>query len=435
MTTTLKKTDTLASSFLEAFYSKKPDSPWTELVVHASGLLREHGLPAPKSEEYKFTAISRRIEARLKNLAHAPHAEKITAEDLHQYLIPGVACHLVVLNNGRFDRSLSSFDEAAFTARSFSEGEIPVELGTIAKAEKDPFAALNQLAFQDGLYIDIPANTSLAKPIYILQLVSVNDQGETVHPRLFIRTGKHAEATFIEQVVPIQDNPFLLNTVTEISLGHNSHVHYYKLQDEGKESMEVSNTEANITQDGTFTSVVISLQGQMIRNNLSLNLLDSNTVGNMYGLYLLNGGTHVDNHTNVDHIKPHAESNELYKGILADKSRGVFNGKIFVRQDAQKTNAFQQNNNILLSEDAVINTKPQLEIWADDVKCSHGCTTGQLDEEALFYLRARGISKEAGKALLLYAFAGEVLDHIQHDDFREYCINLVQNRLGSNYAS
>jgi len=151
----------------------------------------------------------------------------------------------------------------------------------------------------------------------------------------------------------------------------------------------------------------------------------------MYGLYLLNGKTHVDNHTNVDHTIPHAESNELYKGILDDQSRGVFNGKIFVRQDAQKTNAFQQNNNILLSEDAIINTKPQLEIWADDVKCSHGCTTGQLDDEALFYLQARGIGKDQARGFLLYAFAGEVLEHIKEESFRTYCTEFVQARLGS----
>ncbi|MCC5936837.1 MAG: Fe-S cluster assembly protein SufD [Lunatimonas sp.] len=435
MTAIVKKTDTLASSFLEAFYSQKPISSWADLAVKAAEIVQQEGLPAPKNEEYKFTSITKRIESKLKNLSHASPATNLTKDSVAQHLIPGVDCHLLVLNNGFLDRSLSSFTEDGFSVGTFTDGEVPEGLGTIAKAEKDPFAALNQLAFQDGVYIDIPANQVVAKPIFLLQLVSVTESGETVHPRVFIRTGKHTEATFIEQIVPLQDSPFLLNGVCEFSLGNNSHVRYYKLQDEGKEAIEVNNTEANISQDASFTSVVLSLQGQMIRNNLSLNLLDSNTVGNMYGLYLLNGSTHVDNHTNVDHIKPHAESNELYKGILTDKSRGVFNGKIFVRQDAQKTNAFQQNNNILLSEDAVINTKPQLEIWADDVKCSHGCTTGQLDEEALFYLRARGISKEAGKALLLYAFAGEVLDHIHHDDFREYCVNLVQDRLGSNYSS
>ena len=153
----------------------------------------------------------------------------------------------------------------------------------------------------------------------------------------------------------------------------------------------------------------------------------------MFGIYLLNGKTHVDNHTIVDHTFPHAESNELYKGILADQSRGVFNGKIFVRQAAQKTNAFQQNNNILLSEDAIINTKPQLEIWADDVKCSHGCTVGQLDEEALFYLQARGIDKTTARGLLLYAFAGEVLEKIELESLRTFITTKIQERLGSKF--
>jgi len=171
----------------------------------------------------------------------------------------------------------------------------------------------------------------------------------------------------------------------------------------------------------------------MVRNNLSLNLLGSNSEGNMYGIYLLNGKTHVDNHTNVDHTIPHAESNEMYKGIFDAQSRGVFNGKIFVRQDAQKTNAFQQNNNVLLSDDAIVNTKPQLEIWADDVKCSHGCTVGQLDEEALFYLQARGIGKVQAKGLLLYAFAGEVMENIEEESFKNHVVGLIQDRLGSKF--
>jgi Fe-S cluster assembly protein SufD len=271
------------------------------------------------------------------------------------------------------------------------------------------------------------------KPILILQFVQASPEGETVHPRSYIQVGKNAKATFIEKVVSLDESSYFLNGVTEINVGENAQVDFYRLQDESKAALEVNNTEVNVPRDATFNSAVISLQGQMIRNNLSINLLDSNAFGNMYGLYLLHGHTHVDNHTNVDHTKPHSESNELYKGILADHSRGVFNGKIFVRQDAQKTNAFQQNNNILLSEDAVINTKPQLEIWADDVKCSHGCTTGQLDEEALFYLRSRGISKESSRGMLLYAFAGEVLEKINNEIFRDYCIGLIQQRLGSHY--
>ncbi|EON77416.1 Iron-sulfur cluster assembly protein SufD [Lunatimonas lonarensis] len=434
MTAIVKQNDTLASAFLEAFYSHKPAAPWAEMAIQGAGFIQKDGFPAAKSEEYKFTPITKRIESTIENVGHASPSAHLDHDLVRRHLIPNLDAHLLVFNNGSWSAELSSNPKDEFTTSLFSDGVMPQELGTIAKPSKDPFVALNQMAFRDGLYVDIPANTRVSKPILVLHLISSSSTGQTVHPRLFLRTGVHSEVTVIERMVNLDESPVLVNGVMEVAVGQNSHVHHYKLQDESKQTIEVNNTEVNITKDATFTSLVVSLQGLLIRNNLTLNLLDSNTVGNMYGLYLLNGTTHVDNHTNVDHTKPHAESNELYKGILADRSRGVFNGKIFVRQDAQKTNAFQQNNNILLSEDAVINTKPQLEIWADDVKCSHGCTTGQLDEEALFYLRARGISKEAGKALLLYAFAGEVLDHIKNDDFREYCVNLIQERLGSNYS-
>jgi Fe-S cluster assembly protein SufD len=248
--------------------------------------------------------------------------------------------------------------------------------------------ALNNLSFEDGVYIKVPRNQKVEKPILFLFLNQTNN-GQVITSRILIEVEDNAEVTFLEDSVSLDDKSYFSNMVTEIKVGQNSQVHYNRLQNESKNSISVNNTETDIHRDAVFTSVVVSLSGDMVRNNLSLNLMDSGCEGNMYGLYLLNGKTHVDNHTNVDHTKPHAQSNELYKGVLADSSRGVFNGKIFVRQDAQKTNAFQQNNNILLSEDAIVNTKPQLEIWADDVKCSHGCTTGQLDEEALILFKSK----------------------------------------------
>jgi Fe-S cluster assembly protein SufD len=257
--------------------------------------------------------------------------------------------------------------------------------------------------------------------------------GQVISPRIWIEAGDFSKATFIDYQISLDDAPYFVNKVVEIKGGVNADLTYHSLQTAHNQVIEVSNVVTDIQKDSQFTSTQITLSGDMVRNNLTLNLLGSNSVGNMYGIYLLNGKTHVDNHTNVDHTIPHAESNELYKGILADQSRGVFNGKIFVRQIAQKTNAFQQNNNILLSDDAIINTKPQLEIWADDVKCSHGCTVGQLDEEALFYLQARGIDKTTAKGLLLYAFAGEVLDKIEVDSLRNHIVAQIQERLGSKF--
>ncbi len=389
----------------------------------------KQGLPGLKSEEYKFTAITKKLEQRITDFSQA-ESFNVSPEMVKENIIEGFEGEVLVFANGIFQAEVSS-TLSGLTVLPLSE-QLNTPIGSVAKPEKDPFCALNQASFTDGLFIGIAKKTQIEKPILLLNFIQTTS-GQVIQPRLWIEAGDFAEATFIEQTITLSEASFFVNRVVEIKGGANSHLHYYRLQNEGKNAIEISNIEANVLQDSTFSSVVISLSGDMVRNNLSLNLLGSNSEGNMYGIYLLNGKTHVDNHTNVDHTIPHAESNELYKGILADHSRGVFNGKIFVRQDAQKTNAFQQNNNILLSEDATVNTKPQLEIWADDVKCSHGCTTGQLDEEALFYLQSRGIGKLQAKGLLLYAFAGEVLERIANEAFKSYCTQLVEDRLGAKF--
>ena len=387
------------------------------------------GLPAVKAEEYKFTNISKKLEQKITDFSPAlPFA--VTLEQVKSAVYEGFDGDILVFANGNFLPELSTKIEGIEVSLISEKSELA--LGSIAKPEKDAFAALNQATFQDGIFISVPKKTQVEKPILLLSFDQANG-GQLIQPRVWIEVGDFSEVTFIDQSISLGESSYFVNEVVEVKGGVSSHVHYYRIQNEGKNVIEVSTIEADIQKDSTFNSVNISLSGDMVRNNLNLNLVGSNSEGNMYGIYLLNGKTHVDNHTNVDHTIPHAESNELYKGILADQSRGVFNGKIFVRQDAQKTNAFQQNNNILLSEDATVNTKPQLEIWADDVKCSHGCTVGQLDEEALFYLQARGIDKLQAKGLLLHAFAGEVLEKIKTESFREYCDSLIQERLGSKF--
>jgi Fe-S cluster assembly protein SufD len=392
--------------------------------------LKEKGLPANKEEEYKFTAISKKLEQSISEFSPAGKV-MLDAETVKSHLFEGFDGDIIVFNNGHFDSELSTFQGQSYELNQLSES-FPENLGKIAKIEKDAFAALNTAAFEDGIYIKVSRNKQVEKPIYLLFFNQAN-QGQMISPRVLVEADDNAEVTILESIISLDEEAYFCNMVTEVKVAQNAHVHYNRLQHENQKAVTVNNFETDIHRDATFTSVVVSLEGDMLRNNLTLNLLDSGCEGNMYGLYLLDGKTHVDNHTNVDHTKPHAESNELYKGILADSSRAVFNGKIFVRQDAQKTNAFQQNNNILLSENATINTKPQLEIWADDVKCSHGCTTGQLDEEALFYLQARGIGKVQAKGLLLYAFAGEVLEHIANESFRKHIDTLLQTRLGSSF--
>lgn len=425
MTTTTKNT------ILDSFFNHVPDrSSFSELRASSKDLIEKNGLPAIKDEEYKFTAISKKLEQSISDFSIALKIN-LNSDIIKTHVFEGFDGDLLIFNNGIFEKELSSVSNEGYILSSIGDTK-PELFGKIAKKEKDPFVALNNVSFEDGVYLKVSKNQKVEKPILFLFLNQAN-QGQVIQSRILIEVEDNAEVTFLEDSISLDDKSYFSNNVTEIKVGQNSQVHYNRLQNESKNAITVNNTETDIHRDAVFTSVVISLSGDMVRNNLSLNLLDSGCEGNMYGLYLLNGKTHVDNHTNVDHTKPHAQSNELYKGVLADSSRGVFNGKIFVRQDAQKTNAFQQNNNILLSEDAIVNTKPQLEIWADDVKCSHGCTTGQLDEEALFYLRARGLGKEQAKGMLLYAFTGEVMDHISYDAFQNHIVNIVQNRLGSNF--
>jgi Fe-S cluster assembly protein SufD len=248
-------------------------------------------------------------------------------------------------------------------------------------------------------------------------------------PRNLLVAGKNSQASVVEVYLTRGEGTSFTNIVTEIVVQENANLEHTKIQNEGSQAFNIGTTQVYQARDSKFFSVTISLNGAIIRNDLNIVLDDQNCEANLYGLYMPTGKTHIDNHSLVDHAKPHSYSNELYKGILDGKSTGVFNGKIFVRQDAQKTNAFQSNRNILLSKDASMNTKPQLEIFADDVKCSHGATTGQLDEDMLFYLRARGIGLDKARALLMYAFAGDVINQVKIEAVRHYIESAIASRL------
>jgi Fe-S cluster assembly protein SufD len=434
MTIKIKKDHQLVDSF----FSDKADSPesglFKELKAEARSVLEKSGFPTTKDEEYKFTNINKLIIDKIKRYSLPNPIDNLGDKLKENGLINSLDSYLIVRNNGVLDTELSSDAEGLFSVKEFSElkQEEAKKISSIEKNSKDAFTALNTASFTSGTWIEVPEGEAIKKPILLVDFVSPDAIGECIHPRTYFKAGRNSQATVIELNVFLSESVVFVNEVSEWDIAPNAHIRHYKLQDGHKSELGASNTSTDLERDASFTSVLLSLNGEMLRNNLSLNLNSSNCEGNMYGLFLLNGKTHVDNHTNVDHKEPRSESNELYKGILTDKSRGVFNGKIFVRQDAQKTNAFQQNNNILLSEEAILNTKPQLEIWADDVKCSHGCTTGQLDEEALFYLRARGLGKESARSLLLYAFAGEVLDKITDEVFKNYCKEIVHERLGGS---
>lgn len=291
---------------------------------------------------------------------------------------------------------------------------IEEHLGRYANIETNPFVALNTGTFEDGAFIHVPANSIVDETIW-LEYKGASDRA--THPRTLIVAGANSQVRIVERYSG--SGKYLTNSVTEIIVGENAVVEHVKLEEESPDAFHVATIQVDQARNSNFKSHNISLGGLLVRNDVNARL-STGCEGTVNGLYLLNGRQHVDNHTAIDHAEPHANSHELYKGILDGFSSAVFNGKIFVRKDAQKTDAKQTNKNLVLSENATINTKPELQILADDVRCTHGATVGQLDEEALFYLRARGIGQTDARNLLIYAFARDVIERIGVSEVRDY---------------
>jgi Fe-S cluster assembly protein SufD len=277
-----------------------------------------------------------------------------------------------------------------------------------------------------GLFIYIAQKVSLKKPIQINNICS-SSKYQIFNTHHVIIANSFSNSSIIETYSSIDNSKeYILNSLAEVIVYENASINYYKLQNEDQIASQINTTQVNQFQNSHFDTNTVTLGGKWLRNNLNIVLKGSNSESHLNGLQILKKNQHVDNHTLVDHQMPHCESNQLYKGILNDKSNGVFNGKIFVRKDAQKTNAYQSSKNMLLSDDATMNTKPQLEIYADDVKCSHGSSTGQIDPSALFYLRARGLSPESAKSLLMYAFAVDVIQTIKVESYKNYLEGLIE---------
>ena len=401
--------------------------------------LDEAGLPNNKSEEYKYTNI-----AKLFSREFEYNPVSYSEETLNEEIKPLIKLHgesnKMVFINGHFSPEHSTLLEEEKikildleTAYRKFPAEIEKHFNSVIPETNDGFSALNTSFAKNGVFIKIEKGTIVEKPV-ILYFIKDTTRGKVVTmPRNLFIIGENSQVKITEFFHTFGNNQSFTNTMTEMKVAENAIVEHYKIEPDRASAYHVGHTHVNQAEKSVFNSVTITLGGTMIRNNLSISMDGEYCECNMYGLSLLKGKQHVDNNTTVDHIKPNSYSNELYKNILDDESTGVFNGKIFVRQYAQKTNAFQSNRNILLSDDASINTKPQLEIWADDVKCSHGATTGQLDKEQLFYLRARGLSKASARAILLYAFAHDVLDNIKIDSIRESLDKVISDRLHMNF--
>ena len=298
---------------------------------------------------------------------------------------------------------------------------------------EDPITALNSGLAEHGFKISIDKNVVVESPIEILFLNKYNSNS-FVQFRNKIILNENAQVKIVENIQNLSENLCFVNNVTEISLSINSNLELNKLQNYSSSQNTIDTTNVNQQEKSASTINTMLFGGTFTRNNLNFFQNGQNCESNMNGIVILSNNELGDNHTYVDHKKENCESNELYKGIYLEKSKGVFNGKIMVRPDAQKINAFQANNNLLLSENSSINSKPQLEIYADDVKCSHGCTIGQLDEDALFYLRTRGISKEDASAILTFAFAAEAMDKISIEPLGKMAKNLMEDKLGVNLS-
>lgn len=391
------------------------------------------GVPGVKHEEWKYT----RINSLFNTQYRLQPAETLQAADLNNLRLPAhEAANELVFVNGRYVAALSTLRSknlVLLPLNEAAEGEyasiVDQHYGHSADYLRDGINALNTALSDGGIYLHIGRNTDIEHPVYIYHIVDARAEAVLAQPRSLVYLGQNAGVTIVETYHTIGNAESFTNQVFEVAVEKDARLEYYKIQNDVASANLVSTSHIRQTGASHVNTVTISLNGGIVRNNLNLVLEAPYCEGHLYGLYFQQGNSHVDNHTIVDNVAPNCLSYELYKGILDEQSTGVFNGKIFVRQPAQKTNAYQTNKNVLLSKTASVNTKPQLEIFADDVKCSHGCTVGQLDEEALFYLRSRGITQQAAQALLLQGFALDVLEKIKLAPIRAYVDSLIAGRL------
>ncbi|HLJ15127.1 MAG TPA: Fe-S cluster assembly protein SufD [Bryobacteraceae bacterium] len=469
------KIDERQAAYLSAFEQSEDElarvgSPrLRELRRTAIESFAELGFPTPRDEDWKFTNISP-----LTRLAfHPPLEANAEVDDAAQ--VAGLIQRLprdeyfLVFINGRYAPTLSSelqlttaartgpvsdgfpagggkdrlivtgLRDAFTTAGSLCEPHI----GRYADYRKHAFIALNTAFLDDGAFVHIPNDMVVERPIHLIYVSLPGSQPQVCHPRNLIVIGARSQASLIESYIgpsrlsgepkrtrgsSANQSPYFTNAVTEISGGEDAICNHYKLQQESPSAFHVATLQVEQGRGFIFKSQSFSFGGSLTRNEIN-SVLAEGSECTLNGLYVVSGRQHVDTHTSIDHAKPHAASHELYKGILNGQSSAVFNGKIIVRKDAQKTDAKQTNKNLVLSEESTINTKPELQIYADDVRCTHGATIGQLDEEAIFYLQSRGIARESAREMLTEAFAGEIVDRVGVESLRNYFHEALKSRL------
>ena len=407
----------------------RPSATFRALRQSARTQFRELPFPTPRTEDWRFTNLASFLQTPFEP---AGPAVSVDAGELPGPSAPN-ALRLTFVN-GWFAPELSALANlpAGVTIGNLASAplEQTLQLARIAASDAQVFTALNTALLHDGAFVIVPDGQIVDRPIEILCLAHTGGKKLAIQPRTLMLAGKNSQATLVERYLALgtEPAPYFTNAVTEIALGAGALVDHYKVQQESLAAYHVANLQVVLAASANFTTHYIALGGSLVRNEVRVRFDGPGGEATINGLYLAAGKQHLDNYTVIDHAHPHCASHELYKGVLADQAHGVFNGKIFVRKDAQKTDAKQTNKVLLLSEGATINTKPQLEIFADDVKCTHGATIGQLDADQIFYLRSRGIPVEQARRLLTFAFANDIVSRIKIAAIREKLEKLLVER-------
>ena len=413
-------------------------APVHTLRQEAMQSFAESGFPTSRDEEWRHTNVSALTRIAFHPVLHKASSSPNTA-DLEPFTFADLKCSQMVFVNGHYSPVLSTSAplpegvRATSLARALAEDRelVLTHLGRYTSFREQGFGSLNTAFLQDGAFLFVPENTAVADPIHLLFYSTPGSDPTVSHPRNLIVAGANSEVRVIESYAGTGNRPYLTNSVSEVVAGENASVDHCKIARESASAFHVAALHVVEGRSCRFTSHNLVLGGRLTRNDITTVLNGEGVESTLNGLYLADGKGHVDNHTLIEHVRPNCSSHELYKGVLDGASRGVFRGKILVHQEAQKTDAYQSNQNLLLSREADVTSKPQLEIYADDVKCSHGSTTGRLDPEAIFYLRSRGIGLQDAASLLTRAFAAEVLGRIDIEPVRARLDRLVEAKLRS----
>ncbi|QLE01090.1 Fe-S cluster assembly protein SufD [Galbibacter sp. BG1] len=429
--------DKLISSFMAFENRVDVDHPVHDIRSEAIKVFEEKGFPTKKDEAWKYTSLNALLKT---DYSVFPKEESaLEFKDVKKYFIHDIDSYKIVFIDGIYSSHLSQTSHEGLDVCLMSSAltkpkyRLVIEnyFNKIAQTD-DSLTALNTAFSREGAFVNIPKGKVVDKPIQIVHLSTGKESSLMLQPRSLVVVGENAHVQIIERHQSLTENPVLTNSVTEIFTHKRAIVDYYKIQNDNQHASLIDNTYISQQQNSHASVHTFSFGGKLTRNNLQFVHKGEHINSTLKGITITEDKQHVDHSTLVHHATPNCESHQDYKGIYADRSTGVFNGRIIVEKEAQKTNGFQQNNNILIDDKATINAKPQLEIFADDVKCSHGCTIGQLDEEALFYLQARGIPKKEARALLMYAFANNVLESVKIPELKTRINKLIAMKLNVN---